>query len=321
MNLFVLTFGSGGAASTKYRWLQYANLFRRSGVNFHHAPLAGFRDFESLREYDVVVLQKTIVSGSIFASIRQNSRRLIYDIDDRIWLSPDRQHSWFTHFRIRRRMKKIARGCDLCISANSVIAEDICDYGGISAVIPMALDSAEWRYEEKTTGLFRIGWSGAPKNLFYLHKVLPALRRLQAKYPEVEWQFHSGVDPQFDHFRYKHLPFVAGFEPSTVRGFHIGLVPLTDSPFARAKSPIKILQYFASSVPVVASGFGATLEMVQDQRTGLVVRNEDEWETAVELLIRDRTLRTGLSDQGRSLFESRHEVSAVHPLLMRALSG
>ena len=321
MNLFVLTFGSGGAASTKYRWLQYANLFHQAGVNFHHAPVAGFRDFESLKEYDVVVLQKTIVSGSIFASIRQNSRRLIYDIDDRIWLRPDRQHSWFTHFRIGRRLKKIVKNCELCLSANNIIAGDICDYGGISAVIPMALDSADWRSEEKSAEPFRIGWSGAPQNLFYLHKVLPALRRLQAKYPEIEWQFHSGVDPQFDNFRYTYIPFVAGFEPSSVRGFHIGLVPLTDSPFARAKSPIKILQYFASGVPVVASGFGATLEMVQDQRTGLVVQNEEEWETHVELLIRDRNLRTGLSNRGRSLFESRHEVRAVHQGLMRALFG
>ena len=118
MTLFVLTFGGAETASTQYRWLQYAELFAAAGVTFLHTPVKTFDDFSALGSADVVVLQKTLVSGSKLARIRHHSKKLLYDADDLIWLSPTRQHSLFTRLRVAWRLRRIALTVDGAIAAN-----------------------------------------------------------------------------------------------------------------------------------------------------------------------------------------------------------
>jgi glycosyltransferase involved in cell wall biosynthesis len=317
MKIFVLTFGGEETASTGYRWLQYAGLFRESGVEFAHAPVAGFSDFKSLAAHDLVVLQKTLVSGARLSAIRRHARRLVYDADDLIWLSPTREHRWLTRLRIEWRLRRIARSADACLAANEVIAADLRERGGRTTVVPMSLDGRRWGGADRPPSPVTVGWSGAPKNLFFLRSILPSLRRLQALHPEVRWLVHSGEDPGFDGFRYEHLPFVPGGEPTAVGRFHIGLLPLEDRPFARGKSPIKTLQYFASRVAVAGSAVGAAMEMLVDEETGLAVRTPADWEPVLERLIRDRALRDRLAERGRQAFESRYELQVV----FRSLAG
>jgi glycosyltransferase involved in cell wall biosynthesis len=321
MRLIALTFGGPETASTHYRWLQYTDHFREAGVEFHHEPVSQFKDPKALASYDVVVLQKTLISGSRLRSIRRYARRLIYDVDDLIWLSPTRRHSLLTRWRIEWRLRRIVRSADLCIAANQVIADDLVQRGGKTHILPMALDGRQWKDAVKPAHPLTIGWSGAPKNLHFLRAILNPLQRLQSAHPDVRWVIHCGEDPRFEGFRYEHIPFVPGKEPAAVQQFHIGLLPLEDAAFARGKSPIKTLQYFASRVAVVGSGVGAALEMLKDGVTGLTVEETKEWEPVLDRLLRDRRLIDQLAARGRQSFEGNHEAQAVHRLLMKLLNA
>ena len=55
-----------------------------------------------------------------------------------------------------------------------------------------------------------------------------------------------------------------------------GIVPLTDTPFNRyITSPLKIMDYFSRSLPVIASNLPATGEYIQDGRNGFLFTPED----------------------------------------------
>ena len=183
MRLFALTFGGPESASTQYRLLQYADLFAAAGIEFGYAPVAGFSDFASLAKADVVVLQKTLVSGSKFRRIRQHARRLVYDADDLIWLSPTKEHHWWTQWRIELRQRRIAQKVDTCIAANEVIAADLRVRGAMPIVIPMALDGAQWTDAAKPAAPVTVGWSGSPKNLPFLRAILPRCARRRNAVP------------------------------------------------------------------------------------------------------------------------------------------
>lgn len=319
MRLFALTFGGPESASTQYRLLQYADLFAAAGIEFGYAPVAGFSDFASLAKADVVVLQKTLVSGSKFRGIRQHARWLVYDADDLIWLSPHKTHHWWTRWRIEWRLRRIAQKVDTCIAANEVIAADLRARGAMPIVIPMALDGAQWTDAAKTAVPVTVGWSGSPKNLPFLRAILPAMRTAQERCPTARWVIHCGQEPALEGLRYTHVPFVPGEEPSVVQQFHVGLLPLPDEPFARGKSPIKALQYFASRVAVVGAPVGATREMLRHDENAVLVETPEAWARTIIELLEDEPHRNRLAAAARRTFEADYNAPVVFGRLRRAL--
>lgn len=319
MRLFALTFGGPESASTQYRLLQYADLFAAAGIEFGYAPVAGFSDFASLAKADVVVLQKTLVSGSKFRRIRQHARRLVYDADDLIWLSPNKEHHWWTQWRIELRLRRIVRAADTSIAANEVIAADLRARGAAPLVIPMSVDGTKWTDAAKPAVPVTVGWSGSPKNLPFLRAILPAMRAAQERCPTARWMIHCGQEPALEGLRYTHVPFVPGEEPSVVRQFHVGLLPLPDEPFARGKSPIKALQYFASRVAVVGAPVGATREMLRHDENAVLVETPEAWARTIIELLEDEPRRNRLAAAARRTFETDYDAPVVFARLRRAL--
>ncbi|MGH7406779.1 MAG: glycosyltransferase family 4 protein [Candidatus Methylomirabilales bacterium] len=319
MDLFALTFGGADTASTYYRLLQYRDLFSAAGIRFDHAPAKEFRDYGRLRDFDTVLLQKVLLSRGRLRSLRRCVRRLLYDADDRIWLSPYRTHSWITQLRIGRRMRAIARSADVCLAANGVIAADLEGCGGRTVVVPMALDDRVWQVPPERRDPVTVGWTGAPKNLVFLRGILPELLEVQHRFPHVRFLVHCGQDPRFEGLRYEHLPFVPGEEPAAVGRFHIGLLPLPDDQFVYGKSPGKALQYFACGVAVAGSPVGATREILADGENALWVRERRDWVAALTRLIEDAELRVRLAVAGRRTFEERHALPVVFRRLRAVL--
>jgi hypothetical protein len=321
MRLFALTFGGADSASTHYRLHQYREQFAAAGIEFAHALATGFKDFASLKQYDVVLLQKTLLAMPKVSRIRKHSKRFLYDADDLIWLSPQKIHSWLTRLRIEARSKHIAKSADLCMAANQIIAGDLRQRGGKTVVVPMALDGRKWTDAEKKGEHVTIGWSGAPKNLPFLRGILPELISVQRRFPEVRFAIHCGEEPKLTGLRYEHVRYVANAEPEAVRQFHIGLLPLPDEPFARGKSPIKALQYFASRVAVVGSPIGATREVLEDGSNSLWAGERRTWAEALGQLISEPMKRQQLSGMARRCFAERYGLPLVFEQLKRHLTA
>jgi glycosyltransferase involved in cell wall biosynthesis len=319
MRLFALTFGPPSTASTLYRLHQYEPLLRRHGVDFSWALAQDFRDFSSLQKFDVVILQKRIVSSSVLRRIRTHSKRLLYDSDDRIWLGHHQQHGWLTRWRISSRMRSIAQKVDLCVAANRVIAADLEGYGGRVQVVPMSVPSDQWPMRAASTDPLTIGWTGSPGSLPYLDPLWPALRRVQQKHPHVRIAIHCGKVPSSQGVKVLHLPYVPGEESAVVRQFDIGLLPLSSDPFSLGKSPIKALQYMASGVAIVGSPVGAFSEMIEPGKSALLAATETEWEERLDALLGNPALRQQLQTEGRQRFEECFSQQRVFELWLQTL--
>jgi glycosyltransferase involved in cell wall biosynthesis len=83
-----------------------------------------------------------------------------------------------------------------------------------------------------------------------------------------------------------------------------------DDPWSRGKCGLKILQYQAAGLPVVANPVGVQAEMVRDGVTGLTATTTDEWVAAVARLAADGELRRRLGATGRRQVEERYSVAA-----------
>jgi rhamnosyltransferase len=90
--------------------------------------------------------------------------------------------------------------------------------------------------------------------------------------------------------------------PSMVKGWDldIGIAPLRDHNFNRAKSNLRWLEYSALSLPTVASKVRPFSECINSGLNGILCSTKQEWYAQLKRLIQDKDERVRLGNMGRS---------------------
>ena len=101
--------------------------------------------------------------------------------------------------------------------------------------------------------------------------------------------------------------------------FDIGLMPLSDDGWSRAKCGGKLLQYMACGIPPVVSPVGINAEIIRDGVNGFLANGREEWIEKTSLLCRDSDLRRKMGLEARATIERGFSNLVVAPLLERAL--
>jgi hypothetical protein len=134
----------------------------------------------------------------------------------------------------------------------------------------------------------------------------PALQRVMQEYAgRVEVHFLGFRPPEFQRqpgTRYqKYSPnYDRYLRRFSAAGYHIGLAPMLDDDFHRAKTNNKFREYGASGIAGVYSNVPLYSAWVEDGQTGLLVDNQpDAWYAALSRLIDDAALRRQISSQAR----------------------
>lgn len=99
------------------------------------------------------------------------------------------------------------------------------------------------------------------------------------------------------------VPFLEYPDTLAHLGFDIGLAPLKDCPFNRAKSELKYLEYSALKIPTVASAIAPYIRAIGsgDNGRGLLVDNKSrKWKTTIKKLLDNPELR---KDMGEKAYE------------------
>jgi glycosyltransferase involved in cell wall biosynthesis len=117
----------------------------------------------------------------------------------------------------------------------------------------------------------------------------------------------------------RHFPWALASEVAALETFDVGLMPLTDDPWARGKGGYKILQYMAVGIPTVASPVGINAEMVRPGVTGFLAGDQETWVTALEALVLAAELRARLGAQARECAVERYSLAHAAPILLDAL--
>ena len=311
MRVLALTFGDANLASSKYRVHQYIEPLRALGIRVEAVPASSFSAWRDVSTYDAVLVQKKLFDLGKVRRLRKLARRLVYDVDDAIWHPHGKPHSWLTNLRTGMRLKAVVQAADAVVAANEVLAAHLRRFRPQVEVIPMALDDKVWtrRNGRDPKQPLRIGWAGHPVNLPYLQAIEPALVAVQRKFPKAEFCIFCGKADGFKELRYHHVTFDPKVEVEIIHSFDIGLLPLSEGPFAQGKSPVKGLQYMASGAATVLTPLGATRAMFQDTEIGVFARTMSEWENALTRLLQQPALLAEIGKRARRAFEERYTLS------------
>jgi glycosyltransferase involved in cell wall biosynthesis len=122
--------------------------------------------------------------------------------------------------------------------------------------------------------------------------------RLLDAHPQLRVESVGKINLDLPPDRYRRDKPVA-FEALGARltAFDIGIAPIADNPFNRARSNIKVKEYAAAGVPWLASPIGPYVGLGERQGGRLVP--DDGWHEALDELIRNGRLRRKLAKRGR----------------------
>ena len=290
------------------------------------------RDVVRARQFDVAVVQRDLFPFGppwLERLLMRRAHNLVYDTDDATYLRPV-----FTPSTPMQRLRRFDKVADVvrCARWVSVATEPIAawarQHNSRVDVVPMCVDMREYEAVSRepsalsrqlSDGPLVIGWAGTAGGLGYLEQLGPVLRDLAHEHDFVLRVVSGG-------YRKLHMPGVP-LDPRPWTGladlasFDIGLVPLDDTPFERAKFPFKLLQYLALGVPAVAARVGVAAEVIADGDNGLLAASPDAWREHLKRLLADADLRQRLATAGRQTVRERYTLERVAPLLLRGLMG
>lgn len=109
----------------------------------------------------------------------------------------------------------------------------------------------------------------------------------------------AAIDLAAHGIRGRCVPWSPEREIPTIGEMDIGLMPLTDTPWARGKCALKALQYQAVGTPAVVSDVGMNREAVNHGSTGFVVAPMAPWTPYLKQLLDDEELRLGMGVEAR----------------------
>jgi glycosyltransferase involved in cell wall biosynthesis len=125
---------------------------------------------------------------------------------------------------------------------------------------------------------------------------------------ELELRVVSDVFPQLAGVRVVPLPWSAATETAELAQSDVGISWLPDDRWSRGKCGLKVLQYMAAGLPVVANRVGVHREMVVDGVTGFLADTPDEWVQALRRLSQDVALRAAMGAAARRRVEAEYSV-------------
>ena len=178
--------------------------------------------------------------------------------------------------------------------------------------------------------VYTIGWvGGGPEhfkkgNFHILKPVLDELARRGYKFQIylVGTRGHELLEKLFVsmHYGLTIVPFVPyDHVPEQIHMFDVGVMPLQDTPFERAKCAAKAIQYMACRVPPVVSAVGENTYVVDNGVNGFCVSTIDEWVHALEVLLSDTGLRNKMGRAGLEKVAGSYSHEAIVKHYVKAL--
>lgn len=266
--------------------------------------------FQRLRGANVIV-QRRLFAGWQRALLRRSARRLLFDFDDAMFLRDSYSVRGLHDRRRLRRFAGMVQCADAVIAGNVFLAEQAAQWTDERSiqVIATCVDPKRYSLAEpkKGSGL-ELVWVGSASTLRGLQAIAPLLERIGRNVPGVRLKLLCDRFLTLRHLPVLPVPWTEANEAAEIAGADIGISWLPEDDWSRGKCGLKVLQYLAAGLPVIANPVGVQSEMVRHGETGFLAQTPKQWIEAVRRLAQDVELRRHMGQAGRRLVETRYSV-------------
>jgi glycosyltransferase involved in cell wall biosynthesis len=279
------------------------------------------RDTSKRPGADLIMTHRRTYPPNFARRLSRLATPMVFDFDDALYLPPPSFHGGASkRTRYQRNFDATCAAANLVLCGNAELARNVPH--GRTEILPTAIDCR--RYEpaaiSPATGPV-IGWVGHSDNLPYLETLAGPFRELASRHPRLRILVVADRPPQIEGVRVDFRPWSLATEVSCFDDMAVGVMPLDDTPWTRAKCSFKLLQYMALGIPAVASPVGMNGEVVADGQNGVLATTSKEWFEALDRLLGDEDLRRRIGGAGRQTVVERYSLEVISPRLIEQLVG
>jgi len=340
LRVLALSHNDGAEVCTLARLVTPLDALRAAGLvddtlrKVHLYQLPGLPSLlRDLPHWDIVWVLRPhhYVMLPLIHEARRLGKPVLVDIDD--WLldlpADHSDRGFFMNRPTQETIRLALRMATAVTTSTRVLARQCAALGLRTHVVPNTVDCARYTRFPRNEGVTTIGFCGSISHRPDVPLIAPGLRKLLQAHPDSVRVVSMGCPlpeledlPGYTH----HEPVVATAYAEALSGLRldVGLAPLRDTPFNRAKSDIKYLEYSATGATTIAARVESYDESVQDDRGVLVANTPEAWSDAMERLVADAQRRQRLAAAAYAWVRSERSNEAAadeNNALLRAYSS
>jgi len=275
--------------------------------------------YRDLSHYDVVLIQRRLLSPIECYHIRRRARKIIFDVDDAVMFrssSSSRQRSLSRMWKF----KYMVLNSDAVIVGNRFLRDQVLPFVEPNRVtlIPTAIDVNFYPKKKTISHKERmiLGWIGTQSTLKYLRDLNDVLRSLAKRFNKVSLKIVCDEFYDFSTIPVIKKRWSLEEENDDLVSFDIGLMPLRDDLWSRGKCGLKIIQYQCVGLPVVCTPVGINRDIIRDGYNGFWATTPQEWLEKLSTLIEREDLRSEMGAHGMQMVEKEFSLDVTSKKLL-----
>ena len=260
-------------------------------------------DVISLSKFDIIHYNRLFgmaeSTDELHNLLRDAGVKMVMDIDDH-WIFPE-EFSIVSEVDLQL---NIFKNVDHITTTTDLFRDELLEFNENVTVLPNAidLDHRMWKFKDDPSDVVRVAWLGSFKRHQDLFRMKDSIEKLYAD-PELGGKFvfvqvgGEQVDNEiFDGPGFEWIKSVLPFEYGKYySGVDICLAPLKENVFSLCKSEIKMVEAGMNKKAFICQDYGIYQKHITHKKTGLLVKDDDDWYTYIKMLILDKDLRIALA--------------------------
>lgn len=320
IDITILTKYTSQGASSRYRYFLYINGLLKEDVNieidsfldtsylhklYNQEKKSKFKIFISYFKRFFVLInsaENLIIEYEALPYIPYfieyiflKNKKYILNFDDNVWVNYENKRL------LNNKFDNLVKNADGVIVANSFLEEKVSQLNRNIIKIPTVIDLQTYKNTimSEKFNKFTLVWIGSPATYKYIKSHSHIFKKLSdiIDYKLVIIATKELIKDSLNGVEMEFYNWSSSCEIELLQKAHIGIMPLNDDMFSQGKSSFKIIQYMAAGLPAIASDIGENKNVLQHNKTGFLVKNEDDWIKAIVELYNNKKLYDNFTTQ------------------------
>ncbi len=304
-------------------WLREAG-WQIDGQPFARGAIPFLRQLGEVRRADAVLLQRRLLSWWQVRLLRRAAKRLIFDIDDAVFYRDSNSPRGPESQRRRGRFAGVVKRADAVLAGNAFLVDEARQFTAKDKVhfFPTCVDAALYQPcpSQRRGGAIHLVWIGSRSTMLSLDEIQPALAEATRRLPGLKLRVICDAFPKLVGVAIEPVLWSEATEAAELASADVGISYLPEHPWSRGKCGLKVLQYMAAGLPVVANPFGVHGAQIAADQTGNLPATSAAWVDEIVRLASDPDLRQRLGMAARHKVETDYSVAVWGPRLVEILS-
>jgi len=321
MKVLALTEGPDHVCA-RYRIEAFAWALAERGYELEVQPLrkdlpGRLRQMRGAGRAGAVILQRKLLPLWQLALLRRRATRLIYDVDDALFQRDSYAGKGPSSWSRTARFWATVYSSDAVITGNDYLKRQAAAYVESERVhvVPTCLEPRAYTpaRHHRAGSAARLIWIGQSSTLNSLELIREHLAAAARRLPGLQLRVICDRSIDLRPLEVVPRPWAGTTEADELAEGDIGINWLPDDDWSRGKCGLKVLQFMAAGLPVVANPVGMNCPMVEDGQTGVLASTPGQWADAIARLAADPESRSRMGTAGRERVEQNYSVSVWGP--------